>query len=141
MFPDQITSHACRIVKGLAGRFDQMRDGRRQTTALHIAGDMCDLDSVVQPKASWSITALTHVRVLFVPHQALLEAAFENPGLAIAFWRDSTADGSMLAKWIGNLGRKDAAARLAHLFCEMGLRMEVAGLGDPLARSAPRTLD
>lgn len=35
----------------------------------------------------------------------------------------------MLAKWIGNLGRKNAMARLAHLLCEMGIRMEQAGLG------------
>lgn len=126
--PGQMTDAACLIVEGLAARFDQMRDGHRQTTALHIPGDMCDLHSAVQPKASWSITALNDVEVLRLPHAPLLEVAQNHPAIAVAFWRDSTADASILAKWVGNLGRKDATARVAHIFCEMGLRFEAAGI-------------
>lgn len=129
--PGQITDSSCLIIRGLAGRFEQMRNGRRQATALHIAGDMCDLHSVMHPKASSSITALTDVAVVFVPHAALYQAAYENPEIAVAFWHDSIADASILAKWVGNLGRKDATARLAHLFCEMGVRMGQACLGEP----------
>lgn len=35
----------------------------------------------------------------------------------------------MLSQWVVNVGRRQAVSRLAHLLCEMGLRMENAGLG------------
>ena len=136
---NKTVDHACLIVKGLAGRFDLMRDGRRQVTALHLPGDMCDLHSVVQPYTAWSITAMTATSVLFVPHEDLQRLAIRYPGLAMAFWRDTAADSAVLAKWIGNLGRKDARARVAHLFCETGFRMEMIGLGTRRVFDLPLT--
>ena len=127
--PGQTVDHACLVGSGLVARFDQMRDGRRQSTSLHLPGEMCDLHSVVQPKASWSITALTDATALLVPHDQLWRIALRHPNLAIAFWRDGMAQSAILAKWVGNLGRKNAAARVAHIFCEVGLRSEAAGLG------------
>ena len=137
--PGQTVDHACLIASGLVARFDQMRNGHRQTSALHLAGEMCDLHSVVQPKASWSITALTDAQVVFVPHRALWDAACRYPNLAIAFWRDGMAHSAILAKWIGNLGRKNATARVAHLICEMGLRSEAARLGSRTNFDLPMT--
>ena len=127
--PGKVVDHACLIVKGLAGRFDQMTDGRRQTTALHIPGDMCDLHSVVQPRPSWSITAFTTTTILHVPHSNLRDIVHIYPGIGLAFWRDTAAAAAILSKWLGNFGRKDAQSRVAHLFCEMAVRMEAANLG------------
>jgi len=67
--------------------------------------------------------------VLFVPHARLRAMACTHPAIAMAFWRDGTVDASILAKWIGNIGRQDARARLAHLICEFGTRSELAGIG------------
>lgn len=137
--PGKVVDHACLIVKGLVGRFDQMTDGRRQTTALHIPGDMCDLHSVVQPRPSWSITALTTTTVLHVPHRNLRELVRTYPGIGLAFWRDTAADAAILSKWLGNFGRKDARSRVAHLFCEMAVRMEAANLGTRTSYQLPMT--
>jgi CRP-like cAMP-binding protein len=137
--PGEVVDHACLVVKGLAGRFDQMTDGRRQTTALHIAGDMCDLHSVVQPRPSWSITALTTTTILHVPHRNLRDLVRIHPGIGLAFWRDTAADASILSKWLGNFGRKDAQSRVAHLFCEMAVRMEAANLGTRTSYQLPMT--
>ncbi len=120
---------ACLVSEGLVARFDQLWDGHRQITALHVPGDFSDLYSTVAPTAGWGITALSNATVLQVPHDELRRLVVEYPNIAMAFWRDTTADASVLAKWIANVGRKDARARTAHLFCEMGLRMEAAGLG------------
>jgi CRP-like cAMP-binding protein len=127
--PGQTVGHACLIAHGFAARYDQMADGLRQLTAFHIDGDMADLHSLVCPTAAWGIIALTTTTVRFVPHCELRQLVADHPAIAIAFWRDGTADASILAKWVGNLGRRDARARLAHVICETGLRMEVAGLG------------
>ena len=139
--PGRIVDHACLIGKGLAARFDQMRNGRRQTTALHIPGDMADLHSVVRPKARWSITALTTTTVLYVPHVELRRLASTYPNIALAFWRDATIDASIIAKWLVSVGQKSAKGRVAHLFCEMGVRLEAAGLGTRNVFDLPMTQD
>lgn len=128
--PGQKMDYACLVVDGLAARFDQLANGQRQFTALHIPGDMCDLHSVPAPIAGWGIQALTATRYLKVPHQALRGLIADHPAIALAFWRDTIVDASILSKWISALGRRSAEARLAHLLCEVALRLEQSGEGD-----------
>lgn len=116
--------HACFVVDGLVGRFGQNAQGERQITALHIAGDMPDLHSMVQPATNWALQALTTTTLLLVPHASLRAAAAAHPAIAEAFWRDCTVDAGILAQWIVNVGRRDAQSRLAHLLCEMAWRYE-----------------
>ena len=130
VMPGQTLDHACLVVSGLLARFDQVLAGDRQITAIYVPGDMCDLHSVVVPATAWGLTALSAVVSLQVPHSALRALAAEHPQIAQAFWRDTVADASILAKWISNLGRKSALARLSHLLCEIGMRLELAGVGD-----------
>ena len=127
--PGQTIDFACLVVDGLAGRFDQLANGHRQITALHIVGDMCDLHSVAVPHAGWGIEALSTTTTLRIQHAPLRELSIQYPAIAFAFWRDTVADASILSKWISALGRRSAKARLAHLFCELGIRLEQAGLG------------
>ena len=123
-------THSCLVVDGLVGRFDQLANGHRQITALHIVGDFCDLHSLVVPEAGWGLQSLTDSVVRMVPHEALAELIESSPAIAMAFWRDTVVDGLVLAKWNSALGRRSAKARLAHLLCEMGLRFEQAGIGE-----------
>lgn len=118
----ECVTHACLIVDGLAGRFGQNREGVRQITALHIAGDMADIHSVVVPKAKTALQALSITTILKVPHEALRDAARRFPRLASAFWRETVIDGSILSEWVVNVGRRNALAAMAHLLCEMACR-------------------
>lgn len=114
--------HACFIVAGLVGRFDQNSRGDRQVRALHIAGDMPDLASVVQPTATSALQALSTATVLNVPHSALRGIGAKHPAVAEAFWRDCMVDAMILAQWVVNVGRRDAKTRIAHVLCEMAWR-------------------
>lgn len=120
---------ACFVVAGLVGRFDQNSQGARQITALHIAGDMPDLHSVVQPTATSALQALSSATILKVPHAALREAAASYPAIAEALWRDSMVGSMILAQWVVNLGRRDARTRIVHLLCEMACRYGVVDGG------------
>ena len=117
--------HACFVLAGLVGRFDQNSSGERQITALHIAGDMPDLHSVVQPTATSAFQALSTSTVLQVPHSALWAISARHPAIAEAFWRDCMVDSMVLAQWVVNVGRREAKSRLAHLLCEMAHRYKV----------------
>lgn len=87
------------------------------------------LHSVVVQTTGWGLTALTDASVLSVLHDDLRRLATGSPAIAAAFWRETTVDASILAKWVANIGRKEAQARLAHFLCELGVRLEQAGLG------------
>ena len=119
--------HSCLVVDGLVGRFGQNSDGQRQITAVHIPGDMADLQSVVAPDASPALQAVTATTILKVPHTALRRAASRYPAIAEAFWRECVVDAAVLAEWVVNVGRRDARTRAAHLLCEMACRYEAAG--------------
>lgn len=137
--PGEQVDHSCLVVQGLVGRFGQNRDGARQITCLHIPGDMADLPSVVSPKSGWGLTALNATTILRLSHADLRRIAAMHPGIAEAFWRDCVADGSIFSEWVVNVGRRDAIARLAHLFCEMAIRCERAGQGDRHSFALPIT--
>ncbi len=114
--------HACLIVSGLSGRFGQTRAGERQMTALHIPGDMCDLHSVVLPKAATALQSIGETLVYRVPHPAVHALAGSSLSLAEAFWRDCTVDAAVLSQWSLVNARLSAKSKVAHLLCEMCCR-------------------
>jgi CRP-like cAMP-binding protein len=119
-------SHSCYVVEGLVGRFDQNARGDQQITALHIPGDMPDLHSVVQPRATSALQALSTATILEVPHASLSHATGAHPAIAEALWRDCMVDSMILAQWVVNVGRREAKSRIAHLLCEMACRYNAA---------------
>lgn len=131
--------HACLVVDGLVGRFGQNRDGQRQITALHIAGDMVDLHSVMMPVAGSALQALTTSTLIRIPHETLLSLARRHPAIADAFWRDSVLDAAILSQWVVNVGRRNAVSRMAHLICEMAIRYEQLGASVGFSFEFPAT--
>ena len=119
--------HASLVIDGLIGRFGQNREGNRQITAIHVAGDMADLHSIVFPNASSALQALAASTIVRVPHEALRVVAARYPALAEAFWRDGSVDAAILSEWVVNVGRRDARSRTAHLFCELATRYTPIG--------------
>jgi CRP-like cAMP-binding protein len=136
--PGEHTDESCLVVCGLMSRFDMMLDGGRQTVALYLPGEMCDLHSVPVPTSGWGLQALTQTTLLFVPHESLRRLT-DDASMGLALWCDTTVDGSIMAKWVANMGRKQAAARVAHLFCELGLRIEQLCLGGRTEFALPMT--
>ena len=121
--------HAVLVASGLVGRFLQLSDGRRQTTAIHLPGDLADLHRVATPRAGSALQALTNAAIVRVPGHELRAVAIASPAITQAFWVYAAVDAAILARWAANL-RRDAKARMAHLLCEVGTRMEHSGQGD-----------
>ncbi|WP_102957653.1 Crp/Fnr family transcriptional regulator [Mangrovicella endophytica] len=128
--PEIMADHAILVSAGCLGRTDYTKNGLRQITALYIPGDMADLQTVISPLTQSGIAAISASTVICIPHRSLRSLGADLPNVGLAFWRDTTVDTAILAKWVANIGRKPALSRVAHLLCEMGLRMERVGLGD-----------
>ena len=118
--------HSCLVVEGMVGGFGQNSNGARQITSFFVPGDMADLQSVVQPRPTTALQALSVATILKIPHAAIREAAALFPAVAAALWRDCMVDSSVLAQWVVNIGRRDARSRIAHLLCEVAVRLKAA---------------
>jgi len=120
--------HCNLVVEGLACDYMLLPDGRRQITNLHVPGDFCDLDLLLLSASDRSISALTPVKIAIIPHHKLLDLAERHPRILLALWRDTLIDAAISRECIANIGRRNAFARIAHLLCELYIRLQSVGL-------------
>jgi CRP-like cAMP-binding protein len=102
-------------------------------------GEMVDLQNALLGKADHSVQMLTVGEVAIIPRDAIERIAFERPDVGKAMWIDTLVDASIFREWIANVGRRDARTRIAHLMCELALRLKVAGLGEQANYEVPMT--
>lgn len=130
-------THSCLLIKGFAYRFKLMANGSRSISAIQMKGDLVDLQNSLLQVADQSVQALTNCTVAFIPREEVLKLAFDYPNVGFALWYDTLVDASIFREWIANLGRRNAATRIAHLICEFGVRVEAAGLGTKMSYELP----
>lgn len=61
---------------------------------------------------------------------ALRDLVRSNPAVATALWRDCLVDASIFREWVLNVGRRSAAERISHMFCEFATKCLAAGLSE-----------
>jgi CRP-like cAMP-binding protein len=130
-------AESCLLVEGFACRANGFSDGRRQISALHVPGDFVDLHSLLLAAMDHSVTALTPCKVAFVRHEALRQISETSPHLARMLWMLSVNDAAILRNWIACMGRRSSEAHLAHVICEMFLRLQVVGLTEGASFELP----
>lgn len=121
-------TESCVLLSGMAFRFRVLADGGRQIMALHVAGDFVDLHSFVLRPMDHGVAAASPAEVAHVPHTRIARLLDDHPRLAQALMWDLALDAATFREWMVGLGRRQAYERLAHLFCELYYRMEMAGL-------------
>lgn len=124
------TEHSCLLISGFAFRQKLTRSGGRSISAVHMQGDVVDLQNSLLGVADHSVQALSQVTIARIPRQAIVALAFDYPNIGMAMWYDTLVDASIFREWILNNARRDAQTRIAHLMCEFGVRLESLGLGD-----------
>lgn len=130
---------SCLVTAGFAARAQSLRSGERQITAVHVPGDFVDLHSMLLKVMDHSVIALGPCKVAFVPHEHIRDVTARNPHLSRLFWLSTTIDGAIQRTWITCLGRRSAEQHLAHLICELYVRLEAAGIASGFAYEFPIT--
>ena len=127
------------LLEGLIERYKDMPEGRRQILAIHIPGDFVDLHSYPLKRLEHSVAALTEVRVATFPHSAIRALTARSTTLTELLWRSTMIDAAINREWIVSVGARNAAERLAHLFCEMYVRLARIGHADAKTFGLPLT--
>lgn len=116
------------LIDGMLCRFKDLRGGQRQITELHVPGDFADLHSFTLKRLEHDVMALTPCRVALVPHERLKELTERFPHLMRVYWFSTNLDAAMHREWTLSLGRRPALGRIAHLLCELYVRLEIVDL-------------
>jgi CRP-like cAMP-binding protein len=116
------------MLEGFAARYKVLDDGSRQITSLHIPGDFVDLHAFPLKIMDHGIVALSPCRVAFADHSALKTVTETVPHLTRLLWLSTLIDGAIHREWIVAMGRRSKKAHLAHLICELYVRLQVVQL-------------
>jgi CRP-like cAMP-binding protein len=139
IFEGDRPSHVNLILEGFACRYKMLEDGRRQIVAVLVPGDMCDLRMFILKEMDHSIASLSAVKLAEVPEDRLLEITENSARLTRALWWNSLVDEAIAREWTVNVGRRDATERMAHLLCELFVRLRAVGLTNGSSCDMPVT--
>ncbi|MGW5841006.1 Crp/Fnr family transcriptional regulator [Methylorubrum extorquens] len=123
-------SHCCLILDGWACRYKLLDDGRRQIFSFHVPGDIPDLQSLHVHTMDHSLATMTKASVAFIPHENLLDLTLRHPSVGALFWRSTLIDAAIFREWMVGMGRRLAFEQVAHLFCELYLKLQAVGLAE-----------
>jgi CRP-like cAMP-binding protein len=132
-------SECCVIIEGFACRYKLTAEGKRQIMSFHIPGDIPDLQSLHLKVMDHSLGTLVPSKVGFIQHEHVIKLIRRHPRLGDAFWRDTLIDAAVFREWMVGMGRRSAYTRIAHVLCELLVRLRSVGLADGHAIDLPVT--
>ena len=118
------------VLDGFACRDKVLRNGKRQIMALLVPGDFCHLHVSILRAMDHNITALSPCTIAELSPDTILNLTENHPRITRALWWATLVDEAILREWLLNMGQREAHQQLAHLFCELLVRLQAAGIGD-----------
>ena len=115
------------ILDGYACRYKVLPDGQRQIMAYLVPGDFCDLNVFILDQMDHNIGTISACQVVDIPRQAIVEITDDHPRVTQALMWCALVDEAVLREWLVNVGGRPANLRIAHLICELLLRLEAVG--------------
>jgi CRP-like cAMP-binding protein len=125
------------LISGWACSYKILQDGQRQIIDFQVPGDFLGLRSVLLHMSDHSIEPITDIEVTEVTAADLLEAFAQTPRLAKAVFWAASRDEAMVVEHLIDIGRRNAAERMAHFLLELGARLSLVGLGSKAGYACP----
>ena len=127
------------LVSGFAFRHKLSGDGARQIVAMHIPGDALDFQNLFLDVADHSVQMLTRGQVAVIARPVLQALIASRPTVAVAVLVKILVEASIFREWVLNVGRRNARSRVAHVLCELAVRLEAEGLSGEYEYELPMT--
>ena len=115
------------LVSGWLARSKDLAGGERQMTELHVTGDFPDLHGFTLKRLDHDLLTLSDCTLAVVPHDRVRRMIERFPRLGRIYWFMTNMDAAIHREWALSLGKRSAISRMAHLFCELNLRLDVVG--------------
>lgn len=135
-----VTLSTCTLlIDGFICRYKDLAGGQRQIMELHVPGDFLDLHSFLLKRLEHNVGSLTPVRIALVPHERIKDITESYPHLARMLWFSTLLDAAIHRERILSVGRRSALSRIAHMMCELNVRLELVGLASGGRYALPLT--
>ncbi|BAQ47655.1 Crp/Fnr family transcriptional regulator [Methylobacterium aquaticum] len=107
--------------------------------AFLVPGDFADLDVNLVGVMDHSVGTLTPCCLVQVPVRTVRDLLDNHPGIARALRLAALGEAATARQWLVNLGRRSCEQRLAHVLCEMLVRLRSVGLASDTEYHFPLT--
>ncbi len=132
-------SECCLVVEGFVCRYKLTTEGKRQIFSFHLPGDIPDLQSLHLSVMDHSLVTVQASKLAFIPHENLREIMHRCSRIADIMWRDTLIDAAVFREWMIGIGRRSAETRIAHVLCEVLVRMRAVDLANGHECALPLT--
>ena len=127
------------LLDGFVYRYKDLKNGERQTLQIAVPGDFIDLHSFLLKQLDHDISSFTECRLALFKHDDLRALIEQHQHLGRLLWLSTVVDAAVHREWMLSLGRRRASSRLAHLFCELQVRLTAAGMAEHGTYELPLT--
>ena len=116
------------VLRGFLCRHSWKRDGTRQIHSFYMPADAPSLETLHIDYLDNSLGAVAPSTVGIIPHAEMFRVMDDKPQLQALIWRETLIQAAVFREWLTRNSTLPAHSALAHLFCEMFVRAEAAGL-------------
>jgi CRP-like cAMP-binding protein len=127
------------LTGGLPCRYRGLADGRRQILTFLLPGDFFELHAFLFNAMDHAVVTLMPTRIAVIERNRVNTITAQHPRIGAALWWCSMQEAALMRQRIVMLGRRNARARIAYIFCELIWRHHAVGLSEDDAIRLPLT--
>ena len=127
------------LVSGFAIAYKTTSDGFRQIVGFLLPGDIINIQHMRLIDDDCSVQATMPCMVAVIDETLIRNLMSKRLTISNAIMASALIEASISREWIVNIGRRNARARIAHLFCELATRLDPCGLAQGQAFKLPLT--
>ena len=117
----------CFVGEGFGARYKVLRNGKRQILNVILPGDVVGLPGSFLQRATYSVVALTEMRLAVCATDAYCELCYRRPQFGLALSWLAVHESTFYAERVIDTGRRTPLERLAHFLLELHARLAIIG--------------
>jgi len=125
------------VKEGFAARYRLLRNGKRQIVNVLVPGDIVGLPGSFVDRATFSVFALTSMRLELCSFDDFVAAAYRRPKLALALSWLAAQEVTTYAERVVDIGRRTPLERVAHFLLEIHARLVLVGRATSIGFDLP----
>jgi CRP-like cAMP-binding protein len=130
-------SKLCFVDDGFGARYKLLRNGKRQILNVILPGDVIGLPGSFLDRATYSVIALTEMRMHVCSADAYIQLCYRRPQFGLALSWLAVHEAALYAERVIDTGRRTPIERLAHFLLELHSRLADIGRAEPASFDLP----